>query len=125
MSRAPPPGVDRGAGLTGLNAAKPTPKLGRPRSRGGRDASIREVAFDRCGVTLGRRTITAGARGYDLDRFSGAQAAGSSDKWLHSVAKVENAAAAGLAALEPPGRCQQARAVEPQMTFCLGAVHSP
>ena len=71
-------------------------------------------------IALGRWAITAGAGSDDFDRLSGAQSAGTADQGLDAVAEAEAAASASVAVREPPERRQQARAVEPQMTFRLG-----
>ena len=123
---SPPCGVDSGAGLAG-----PTPlrSSSKPRdfiavvARSMRPSAGR--ARRPLNPSLGRRAITTRARCDDFDCLSGAQSAGSADERLHSVAQVKGAAAARVAALEPPGRRQQARAVEPHMAFRLGAVHPP
>ena len=76
-------------------------------------------------VALRWRAIAAGTGSDDFDRLAGAQSAGTADKRLDSVTQVEGAAPAGVPAREPPGRRQQARAVEPQMAFRFGAVNLP
>jgi|SRR5271169_4052640 len=92
--------------------------------RGGEiDALIGEVALNQCRIALGRRSIAASAGSDDLDRLSGTQAAGSVDERLDSVAELEGPSSAGVTAGETPRCGQQARAVEPQVAFRLGAVH--
>ena len=76
-------------------------------------------------VALGRRAIAACARGDDFDRLSGAQIAGSANEGLDPLAEAEGGAAARVAAPEAPGRCQQARTVEPQMALRFGTVDPP
>src|SRR5207237_6845295 len=61
----------------------------------------------------------------DFDCLSGTQTAASIDERLDAVAEPEIAASTGMAAIETPGGRQQARAVEPQVAFRLGAVHPP
>src|SRR5208283_2237605 len=63
--------------------------------------------------------------GDDFDRVAGAQGAASLDERLDTLAEPEGATSAWMTTIQTPGRGQQARAVEPQTAFRLGAVHPP
>jgi hypothetical protein len=86
-------------------------------------ATTGEVALDRCRIALGRRSIPPGSRSDDFDCFPGTQPTASVDKRFDAIAEPERTASAGMTAIQPPRGRQQARAVEPQLAFRLGAVH--